>query len=419
MERPTPQQPKKYLPLKRPALMITNACNMMCGACLQFCGQFEKHQIFFISIDQFKQAMDSLTIWREFLMKTYGHCPPISIYGGEPTIHPKWDELLEIMWKNEHLAFTVFTNGLWLTNGDPCLSDIYDLETKEFVNSFIKVDLSEEDLYYGRVGFKNMLQTKLETEVLAEEVNKQKFECECGHFEYEFVAYHEEFRPKAYIDHKYRTYYRCKSCGQTYRWDQARAVDGISGKRCVSKSLQDKLERLPYEPLPQHVEAFKWDAIQSVVKNVAYRIDSKTRNEVRWAAPIPMAPVDYVRGSKKFFWNEARQNCPLWKKCESTIYDGKAYFCLVAGAMDKLFYDGKYGWPIEEGKNPFLRTRKEIDEQAEQFCYRCGYSCKVIESIQEAGEKQMVFSETLTSPTNYPYLKRARLAKNPKWIPYL
>jgi hypothetical protein len=59
------------------------------------------------------------------------------------------------------------------------------------------------------------------------------------------------------------------------------------------------------------------------------------------------------------------------------IYDNRLYFCEVAAAFDRMLL-GKANWHLSSGwdinsPNPFLRKPSEINQQAEKFCYRCGY----------------------------------------------
>lgn len=62
---------------------ITNACNKACSNCTRFCGNHRK--AFFMDIDTFKKALDSLD----------GFEGVVGIMGGEPTLHPRFDEIVE------------------------------------------------------------------------------------------------------------------------------------------------------------------------------------------------------------------------------------------------------------------------------------------------------------------------------------
>lgn len=406
--------PEQYILRKHPAIMITNACNMSCGGCLQFCGQFKKKQIFFISIEQFREALDQLS---DFRNETLNH-KPISIYGGEPTLHPRFEELLEMMYEYRNLHFIVFTNGSWLVKNKQNLKDLRDPITGETVLAFEKVEKPKEEwLYHRRGDLKNNRQTKSERELLADQVNDQKFVCEvCGGVEYSFYAFHKSLRPGYREWQLFPTYYRCKGCESYYKLSHSRLQDHLDCKVAMSDSFKKELDKLPYDPWPEYKNRFNRRVVHSAKKNVGWRIDAKIDSVLRWAYPAAIAPIDFKRGPD--YWQEAQENCYLWRNCETMIYDGKGYFCLTAAAMDKLFYDGKYGWELEEGKNPFNRTNEEIAEQASHFCYRCGYALSDDCAQKYAGEKQLVASETITSPTNLPHLKRGRVV-SARFIPLL
>ena len=61
---------------------ITNACIHNCSNCTRFCGHHKKP--FFMEVDTFKKAVDSME----------GYVGTVSMMGGEPTIHPHFEEML-------------------------------------------------------------------------------------------------------------------------------------------------------------------------------------------------------------------------------------------------------------------------------------------------------------------------------------
>ena len=78
---------------------ITNACIHNCSNCTRFCGHHRKP--FFMDVDTFRKAVDSLE----------GYVGTISMMGGEPTIHPHFEELItylgskykgENAWNKQH-----------------------------------------------------------------------------------------------------------------------------------------------------------------------------------------------------------------------------------------------------------------------------------------------------------------------------
>ena len=62
---------------------VTNACAHSCSNCTRFCGQHAKP--FFMDLDTFRRAIDSLE----------GFQGVVGIIGGEPTLHPQFDQLLD------------------------------------------------------------------------------------------------------------------------------------------------------------------------------------------------------------------------------------------------------------------------------------------------------------------------------------
>lgn len=66
---------------------ITNACINRCSNCTRFCGHHEK--TFFMDFSTFKSAVDSLE----------GYPGMVGIIGGEPTIHPQFEQFCEYIRK--------------------------------------------------------------------------------------------------------------------------------------------------------------------------------------------------------------------------------------------------------------------------------------------------------------------------------
>ena len=85
-----------------PYITITNVCNLHCGGCSQLCGHFEKEQLWFIDLEQLKINIE---IMGEHISKK------IWIFGGEPTLHPKFNEIKEILYSYENYEFIIFSNG--------------------------------------------------------------------------------------------------------------------------------------------------------------------------------------------------------------------------------------------------------------------------------------------------------------------
>ncbi|MFH1325861.1 MAG: radical SAM protein [Candidatus Falkowbacteria bacterium] len=80
---------------------ITNGCNLQCSQCTRFVGHHPKP--FFMDLDMVTKAINSLK----------GYTGQIGIMGGEPTLHPQFKEICELMQK---LVPNKRQRSLW-TNG--------------------------------------------------------------------------------------------------------------------------------------------------------------------------------------------------------------------------------------------------------------------------------------------------------------
>jgi len=87
-----------------PNIMLTYRCNLNCSYC--FANEFVNRENTDISIDDFDKAVDFLT--RE-------GSTHIGLIGGEPTLHPKFKEILEKLISNIKVSsVTIYTNGVLL-----------------------------------------------------------------------------------------------------------------------------------------------------------------------------------------------------------------------------------------------------------------------------------------------------------------
>ena len=76
---------------------------MSCGGCSQLCGNFDKDQLWFMSVDEIRKAID---VMGKYVNKT------IWIFGGEPTIHPQFSEIKNLLYSYDgKYDFIIFTNG--------------------------------------------------------------------------------------------------------------------------------------------------------------------------------------------------------------------------------------------------------------------------------------------------------------------
>lgn len=93
---------------KRVNIVVTNHCNLSCGSCHQLCSLFQTYQpskLWNIPIEQLDYDIKVLT-------HSKGTNPPsIGIFGGEPTLHPEWEEILNVVKKHHTTQFDVWTNN--------------------------------------------------------------------------------------------------------------------------------------------------------------------------------------------------------------------------------------------------------------------------------------------------------------------
>lgn len=98
--------PKKsyseHLSKRNVNIMITNLCNLSCGGCCQGCGLLPKKELWSIEPIELDEIINKLKPYR----KTMG------IFGGEPTVHPKFNEILEILYNHSDIHFYITTNGI-------------------------------------------------------------------------------------------------------------------------------------------------------------------------------------------------------------------------------------------------------------------------------------------------------------------
>lgn len=272
------KNPSIHLMQKMKHIVITNVCNLTCGGCHQNCGNFSKEKLWFIDPADFESYINILKKEDNLLnFPNKNFITKISIFGGEPTLHPQWNLLLSIMKNHQNVLFRVSTNGRLL---------------KDIENPYPLLPLNVATL----------------------------------------------------------------------------------------KHIKD-IEKSQNQP----------------DTNIFYIVDPKTEEKINNTSFIPtfIAPIDvYPKKSKHFFWYKAQEKCEIWKNCSASIYNKKAYFCEVAGAMDHMFYNGTKGWDINE--KPFNKSIKEIEEQASHFCYRCAWCIK-----DEININQKINDPTFISKTNF------------------
>ena len=288
----------KKLNSKTFSINITNVCNLSCGGCNQLCGLYPKEKNWFITIEQLVQSISAL---RSYATENWSNenypdqnkfC---TLYGGEPTLHPEFGKILDVLYSNEDLPFCIYTNG------------------RTFKDKMASLDMT---------------------------IN--------------------------------------------------------TGKELSQKTMEIEMVRTSTFDVLRQFHAHE--------KNVAYRIDFKTKDSARPFIPCLCSPCDLQDEdmTKMDYVKQAKKVCYQWNNCENSVYNGKAYACHLAASMDHMFYEGKNGWALEAGKNPFSKTQEEIDKQLCNFCYRCGYNLKTgMKGFEnKTGLNQYAHEKTLVTETN-------------------
>lgn len=118
----------------------------------------------------------------------------------------------------------------------------------------------------------------------------------------------------------------------------------------------------------------------------------------RMGPPVLVASCDIVPGqTRRYFWDEARKYCKVWRHQSAPIYDKQAYFCAVAASFDRLF-GLKMGWKVDERADCFDQTTERVEQQAEQSCYRCG--CALFYKNPSSFAPQNILASAQASVTN-------------------
>lgn len=104
---------------------VTNACDKLCSNCTRFCGHYQSDRIYFIDPDYYEKALLSLK----------GYAGIVGMIGGEPTLHPQFPELCELvvkyvpekkrrgLWSNKGPSFDKYNEIIYETFGYFNLND--------------------------------------------------------------------------------------------------------------------------------------------------------------------------------------------------------------------------------------------------------------------------------------------------------
>jgi hypothetical protein len=107
---------------------------------------------------------------------------------------------------------------------------------------------------------------------------------------------------------------------------------------------------------------------------------------------------DYTQatGLSDLEWEQNRDNCWVQKLWSATINDKGAYFCEVAGAIDRLYFGGAHAWPVEHGW--WQRTPADFHDQIE-LCNYC--------ALAQPGPSQLdILERDIISPQHRDILKK-------------
>ena len=103
------------------SIVINNICNLDCPYC--FVSDIKAQPVYNMSINEFQEALDFLGQTQEFL----------NLFGGEPTLHPNFDQILSLSYNyciENNTDCMLFTNGLNLL---PYLSQLEQFGSKIFI----------------------------------------------------------------------------------------------------------------------------------------------------------------------------------------------------------------------------------------------------------------------------------------------
>jgi hypothetical protein len=106
------------MPFKKNILILfTNRCNKVCGGCYQQCNNFPKEEIWDISVPELREAVDFCIENKDVILQGKLNPPCFGIIGGEPTVHPQYEELLDVLYSYQGRAqFRIYVNHLGETN---------------------------------------------------------------------------------------------------------------------------------------------------------------------------------------------------------------------------------------------------------------------------------------------------------------
>ena len=103
-------------------------------------------------------------------------------------------------------------------------------------------------------------------------------------------------------------------------------------------------------------------------------------------------------------WENNRDNCWVQRMWSATINDKGAYFCEVAGAIDRLLHDGKSAWPVET--RWWMRQPADFKDQL-HLCDHCALA-QPGPSCIDAHETDVISPKNLVQLGMSPAVKKNR-----------
>ncbi|MGB7453667.1 MAG: radical SAM protein [Lysobacterales bacterium] len=143
---------------------ITERCNLTCPTC--FAGSSPQHS-HMMSLDEFSQQVDQLVVGGK------SGSDMIQLSGGEPTIHPQFNEMVELLFDRGFRKVCINSNGIKLAQAGftgklaRCTNDYPEAEL--FV--YLQFDGFEESTHQALRGRKDLLETKRKALELCEANN--------------------------------------------------------------------------------------------------------------------------------------------------------------------------------------------------------------------------------------------------------
>jgi uncharacterized radical SAM superfamily Fe-S cluster-containing enzyme len=111
---------------------ITSSCNLKCPMCFAASGPGGKH----LSMDEAKRAIDRL-------VQSEGRPEVLQLSGGEPTIHPEFNDILEYALTQPIDYIMINTNGLRFAKDDELITKI--AQHKQRMEIYFQLDGFDED----------------------------------------------------------------------------------------------------------------------------------------------------------------------------------------------------------------------------------------------------------------------------------